>query len=25
LKNFDGTVVNSGTPPRKPGVPGTGM
>lgn len=25
LRNFDGTVVNSGTPPSRPGVPGTGI
>jgi alpha-galactosidase len=25
LKNFDGTVINSGTPPSKPGLPGTGI
>ncbi len=25
LNNFDGTVVHSGTPPSRPGVPGTGI
>jgi alpha-galactosidase len=25
LRNFDATVVNSGTPPSRPGLPGTGI